>query len=67
MSCNDGIALIDFRALRADGDGRYEMIKTGQNLGDDGNWCFYIDGSDLKMQVKVSSSWVTVWTFGTPA
>jgi len=67
VSCNAGVALIDFMALRADADNRYEIIKTGQARGDNGNWCFIISGSDLLLQVMDSDSWVTVWTYGTPA
>lgn len=60
------VPLIDPRALRRDSDYRYELLKTGQNLGDDGNWSLIIVGTELKLQVKVSGIWKPVRDDGTP-
>lgn len=60
------IPLIDPRALRRDSSYRYELIKTGQNLGDNGNWSLIIVGTELKIEVKVGGTWKPSYIHGTP-
>ncbi len=59
--------LLDPLALRRDGNYRYELIKTGQVIGDDGNWSLIVSGTQLLLQVKVSGSWKPVVDWDTPS
>ena len=37
----------------------FEILASGNSVGDDGNWKFMVDGNDLELYKKISGSWVT--------
>ncbi len=53
-------------SLTRDADYRYEFVKTGQSLGENGNWSFIIDGTEFKLQVRVNGAWKPARDFSTP-
>ena len=44
-------------------DDTLEITKSSQAIGTDGNWRLNIDGTDFKIQKKVSGTWTTIHIF----
>ncbi len=58
--------LIDSFALHMDNDFRYEFIKSGNAIGDNGNWSLIIVGDNFEVQVKISGAWKIARQFNRP-
>ena len=48
-----------YMKLVGDADGRYELVKPGNVVGDNDNWSFIIVGDNLEIQVKIAGNWNT--------
>lgn len=66
VESNTTVLRLTEREANADPDGRYEFIKTGQSLGDDGNWSLRVEGNNLVIKVKVSGVWKKSFAFTQP-
>ena len=58
--------LLDPFALARDSDFRYEIIKSGNVAGDDGNWSWIVVGDNCELQVKISGVWKIARKFNRP-
>ena len=57
----------DGRYMKLLGDNsRYELVKSGNVVGDDGNWSLIIVGDNCELQVKVSGVWKIARKFNRP-
>ncbi len=57
----------DGRYMKLVGDsGRYELVKSGNVVGDDNNWSLIVVGDNCELQVKISGNWKTARQFNRP-